>query len=142
MSRLALADGYDCRRQRKSIGLVEDRVHVLIVLHAFISYAHLDNDASSGGVGWVTAFHRDLDMGVSKLLGRAAKIWRDDQLTLGENFEAAIVAALEHSAVLVIVMSPTFVERHWFQKEFSSFSNAAELRGGIVLNDRSRCSTS
>jgi len=77
-------------------------------------------------------------MGVSKLLGRAAKIWRDDQLTLGENFEAAIVAALEHSAVLVIVMSPTFVERHWFQKEFSSFSNAAELRGGIVLNDRSR----
>ena len=48
------------------------------------------------------------------------------------------MAALEHSAVLVIVMSPTFDERHWFQKEFSSFSNAAELRGGIVLNDRSR----
>jgi hypothetical protein len=106
----------------------------------FISYAHLDNELTDTGTaeGWITAFQGDLQISLSHHLGRRATIWRDDQLTPDDDFEAAIVTALKKSAVLVIVMSPTFVERQWFDKEFSAFINAAEERGGLLINDLAR----
>jgi TIR domain-containing protein len=109
----------------------------------FISYAHLDNQPTDTGTaeGWIAAFHRDLRLRLSQYLGRRATIWRDDQLTADDDFEAAIVTALKKSAVLVIVMSPTFVDRQWFEKEFSAFIKDAENRGGLLIDHMSRTST-
>jgi TIR domain-containing protein len=104
----------------------------------FISYAHLDNERTDTAEGWITIFHRDLHRMLSNSLGRPATIWRDAQLTPGDDFEAAIMTALKKSAVLVIVMSPTFLERQWFEKEFSVFINAAEERGDLLTGNWSR----
>ena len=103
----------------------------------FISYAHLDNELT-GGAGRITLFHRDLDTMLSTCLGRPAIIWRDDQLTVDDDFNSAIMDALNNSAVLVIVMSPTFIERDWFQKEFSAFGKAAQERGGAIIDGAAR----
>ena len=47
-------------------------------LHAFISYAHLDNQPlEPGQEGWVTQFHRLLSARLSVRLGDPVTIWRE-----------------------------------------------------------------
>src|SRR5262250_1270294 len=49
--------------------------------HAFISYAHIDNEPlTAGQKGWVAQFHATLQTMLSQRLGERARIWRDDKL--------------------------------------------------------------
>jgi len=44
----------------------------------FISYAHIDDQPlTEGQRGWISQFHRSLEVRMAQLLGEELKIWRD-----------------------------------------------------------------
>lgn len=104
----------------------------------FISYAHLDNEPAQADAakGWITQLHRGLEIRLSQLLGRQAVVWRDNLLASRAGFEDAIMGALEKSAVMVMVISPTFVVREWFVKEFGAFIESVGER--LQIENKSR----
>lgn len=107
--------------------------------HAFISYAHIDNqpllDASDG---WVTTFHRALGQLLSPKLGCVADIWRDERLTGNDIFSDEILQQFPSTAVLVSVLSPRYVKSDWCEKEIIGFCEAAERTGGVAVGNKSR----
>ena len=63
--------------------------------HAFISYAHIDNEPlTPGQKGWVAQFHATLQTMLSQRLGEKARIWRDDKLEGNDMFAQEIVASV------------------------------------------------
>ncbi|HAI82148.1 MAG TPA: toll/interleukin-1 receptor domain-containing protein, partial [Chitinophagaceae bacterium] len=47
----------------------------------FISYAHIDDESLvASQKGWITEFHRSLEIRLAQLLGRRPVIWRDPSL--------------------------------------------------------------
>jgi hypothetical protein len=106
---------------------------------AFISYAHLDNvELIEGHKGWVSNFHRALDVRVAQLLGKQPQIWRDPKLQGNDLFADALVDRLRRVAALVPVISPRYVKSEWTRKELSEFWQAAQKQGGIRINDKVR----
>lgn len=107
--------------------------------HAFISYAHIDNqpllDANDG---WVTTFHRALGQLLSPKLGCVADIWRDERLTGNDIFSDEILQQFPSTAVLVSVLSPRYVKSDWCEKEIVGFCEAAERTGGVAVGNKSR----
>lgn len=107
--------------------------------HLFISYAHLDNRALDEDLpGWITYFHRKLEIRLGELLGREPVIWRDEKLTGNDNFSDAIVSELEDVAMLVSVVSPRYLESDWCKREFLAFCQAAEHNLGLRLGTKFR----
>ena len=55
----------------------------------FISYAHIDDQAlTEGQKGWITQFHRILEVRLGQLLGEKPTIWRDQKLQGSDVFDA------------------------------------------------------
>ncbi len=90
----------------------------------FISYSHLDNESPFDDPGWVSAFHRALEVRVAQLLGKKAKIWRDPDLAGNDVFPDQLSERLENAATLVCVLSPRYVESDWCQRELNEFTAA------------------
>lgn len=100
----------------------------------FISYTHKDNKYSSeGDNGWVSHFHRVLQMRLTELLGMEAKIWRDMKLSGADNFNDEIFAQLRNSAVFIPIVSPGYISSSYCQHELEEFQNAAKTKGGIQV---------
>lgn len=107
--------------------------------HLFISYAHLDNRALDEDLpGWITYFHRKLEIRLGELLGKEPVIWRDEKLTGNDNFSDAIVSELEDVAMLVSVVSPRYLESDWCKREFLAFCEAAAHNLGLRLGTKFR----
>jgi len=106
---------------------------------AFISYAHLDDVALvEGRKGWVANLHRALEVRAAQLLGKTPAIWRDLKLHGNDLFEETLVERLRRVAVLVTVISPRYIRSEWTLRELREFWDAADLHGGIGLQDRAR----
>ena len=89
----------------------------------FISYAHLDNQPlTEGQKGWVTQFHSALQAILDTRLGRRSVIWRDDRLRGNMDFNEEIVAQFPHTAVMVSVLSPRYVESKSCRQEVNEFA--------------------
>jgi hypothetical protein len=102
----------------------------------FISYAHEDNlSPFLEEEGWVTAFHRALEVNLGQLVGRQLRpsIWRDSKLKGNDEFDGELVARLAKAAVLVCVVSPSYLGSDWCRRELQLFLQAGAtggLRGG------------
>ena len=60
----------------------------------FISYAHVDNESlTEGQKGWISQFHRTLEIRLRQLLGENPRIWRDMKLSGTDIFDEKIVNA-------------------------------------------------
>lgn len=101
----------------------------------FISYPHVINHE-----GWVTTFHKRLEAVVNEVLGRsgAARIFFDERkLPKARQVTKQIQEAVTHSAVLVIVGSPAYLESPWCEQERNLFVDACggadETDGRIFL---------
>ena len=95
------------------------------IYDAFLSYAHLD-DEGDGGIGWVTNFQTLLSASLSRKLGRPTKIWRDREfLDINRPFESQIALALSQSAVMISIVSTTFIVREWFSREYQEYLQVA-----------------
>lgn len=107
---------------------------------AFISYAHLDNKPFPGQdrKGWVTMFGELLADCLSTRLGKEARVSIDATLKGNEVFAPEIVDRLATSALLVSILSPSYVQSHWCQREIDEFCTAAVHTGGLTLGNLSR----
>lgn len=108
-------------------------------LHAFISYAHIDNEpALPGKPRWVNLFHHALKVKLAQRLGGEARIWRDDKLGGDDVFGSEIVDQLAHAALLVSVVTPRYLRSDWCNRELGAFETAAQKSGGVEIGNRSR----
>jgi len=105
----------------------------------FISYAHIDNQPlTPEHEGWISRFHASLNALLSMRLGKQARIWRDDKLQGNDVFAEEIVAQFGHTAVLVSVLTPRYLQSEWCTREVSEFCAHAEASGGVVIDRRAR----
>lgn len=100
----------------------------------FISYCHDDNDEVLGDQ-WVEQFHRYLGTRLKQILGRGnePRIWRDEILQGNQDFADVLVEELHTSAVLISVLTPSYVESEWCRREVEEFARAAEAAGGVKI---------
>ena len=104
--------------------------------HAFISYAHIDNQPlPTEKVGWVTLFHEALQQLLAGRLGGNADIWRDHKLRGNDVFSDEIIEQLAKTAVFISVLSPRYLNSEWCTKEIDHFCTVAQQTGGVVVDD-------
>jgi hypothetical protein len=89
----------------------------------FISYAHADDRS------WISAFHTRLKFDLNRLLP-GVDIWIDtDDLRQSRDFHQEIPANLESSAVLISLVSPTYIQSPYcVKKECQRFKDLAATR--------------
>ena len=105
----------------------------------FISYAHIDDMALiEGQKGWISNFHRALDIRLGQLLGRQPKIWRDPKLQGNDVFADRLVDRLPGVAILVSIISPRYLKSDWCLRELREFIKAAGDSGGVRLGHKVR----
>ncbi len=105
----------------------------------FISYAHIDNASlAEDQDGWVSTFHRGLEIRLAQLRGEKPRIWRDQKLQGNDDFSDTILEQFPNLALLVSILSPRYVKSKWCLRELEHFSNAAEARGGLKVGDKAR----
>lgn len=105
----------------------------------FISYAHIDDEALiEGEKGWITEFHRALEVRLSQLLGERPNIWRDSRLDGNHIFSNEIISQFPKIAVLISILTPRYVKSEWCVKEVLEFKKASEQNIGVEINNKSR----
>jgi len=105
----------------------------------FISYAHIDNKPlTPEQQGWITRFHASLEALLSMRMGGKARIWRDNKLQGNDIFDREIVDQFAHTAVLVSVLTPRYLNSDWCNREVAEFCKRAEENGGMVVNNKAR----
>ena len=105
----------------------------------FISYAHIDDMALiEGQKGWITGFHRALEIRLGQLLGRPPRIWRDPKLQGNDVFADRLVDRLPGVAILVSVVSPRYLKSDWCLRELREFIKAAANTGGVRIGHKAR----
>jgi hypothetical protein len=106
--------------------------YVPLVAHdIFISYAHLDNLAAAdrSSRGWVDAFIEPLTVQLKKRLGSGAvDIWMDRALAGNRPLTPEILTAIRDSALLLVVMSPAYLQSLWCALERNTFLEVARDR--------------
>lgn len=108
----------------------------------FISYCHTDNE-NPLGLGWIEVFHKILLIRMKQILGarlpeEEPSIWRDTRLQGNEAFASTIGDELRKVALVVSVMSPSYVRSEWCAREINEFCQAAEQRGGLAVGNKTR----
>ncbi|WP_089934329.1 toll/interleukin-1 receptor domain-containing protein [Candidatus Entotheonella palauensis] len=107
--------------------------------HLFISYAHIDNQPlTPEQQGWITRFHATLEALLSMRLGSKAEIWRDEKLQGNDIFADEITAQFPHTALLVSVLTPRYLNSEWCTREVHEFCQSAEQNGGVVVENKAR----
>jgi hypothetical protein len=107
--------------------------------HLFISYAHIDNQPlTPEQQGWISRFHASLKAMLSMRLGGPAEIWRDEKLRGNDVFAREIVEQFPHTALLVSVLTPRYLNAAWCAKEVQAFCHSAQHSGGVVVENKSR----
>ena len=105
----------------------------------FISYAHIDDQPMMEGQrGWISQFHRSLEVRMGQLLGQELKIWRDPKLQGSDLFDEALARQFSDSKVLVSVLTPRYVRSEWCRRELEEFVRTATGQGGLTADNRSR----
>ncbi|HEV8138670.1 MAG TPA: toll/interleukin-1 receptor domain-containing protein [Pyrinomonadaceae bacterium] len=105
----------------------------------FISYAHNDNQALiEGQRGWVDVFHQALERRLQVHLGAKPSIWRDPRLQGNEYFADTLVEQIPKVAILISVLSPSYINSEWCRREMQMFSRIATDTGGMRLGNKAR----
>jgi TIR domain len=90
----------------------------------FVSYAHVDDLPFPGAdKGWVTTLVETLRILLAQKLGRsdAYSLWMDHQLSRHKNLTPEILQSLQHSATLLVILSPGYLASEWCLREKDSF---------------------
>src|SRR6476661_2636900 len=103
----------------------------------FISYSHLD-DQTVSQEGWVTAFHKRLQIELDEELGEKAVLWRDARLGAADDFGADLEKQLRGSAVLVAIVSPGYLNSRWCDWELKGFVDGGRRTGELWIESKCR----
>jgi|GEM_PF-2109314 len=91
----------------------------------FISYSHANNHA-----GWISNFRQKLDARLKERVPPGATFFRDtDSLQGNDDLTPEVLEGVRGSAVLVIIVSRSYVTRPWCLKECKAFLEANAQRG-------------
>jgi hypothetical protein len=106
----------------------------------FLSYAHRDNQPLLDGQrGWIEDFQRVLKIRLEQLLGEEPKMWWDHATLHGNDVFAGVIdEGLGRSTILIPIISPSYKNSDWCQKELQAFVAAAENAGGVRMGNASR----
>lgn len=110
----------------------------------FLSYARVDNAnaANDQSRGWVSQFHRHLEIALSKKIGRlnVIRIWRDTREIQGNQlFDRTIQDAVQQSGLFVALMSNGYLESEYCLQELRWFHEKAQREPqGLAVGDSSR----
>jgi hypothetical protein len=107
--------------------------------HVFISYAHRDNRPTFDDKGWVTRFDEIFRDYLGVRLGADPIVWRDGEKVQGNSaLTDEILNGLANSALLITVISPSYINSEWCRKELRSFCDHASASGDLVIDRKSR----
>ena len=105
----------------------------------FISYAHVDNESlTEGQKGWISQFHRTLEIRLRQLLGENPNIWRDQKLTGTDIFDEKIINTFDQTKLMVSIVTPRYINSEWCNRELKEFHDRAEETGGVRVGEKSR----
>ncbi|OKS86816.1 DUF4062 domain-containing protein [Mucilaginibacter polytrichastri] len=105
----------------------------------FISYAHIDDEALiANQKGWITDFHRALDIRLAQLLGRRPVIWRDPALQGNHVFDKQIIDQFSNVAIMISILTPRYVKSEWCVREVNEFYDACQQNIGFNIHNKSR----
>jgi len=105
----------------------------------FISYAHVDNESlTEGQKGWISQFHRTLEIRLRQLLGENPNIWRDQKLSGTDIFDEKIINAFDQTRLMVSIVSPRYINSEWCNRELKEFHDRAEGGDGVRVGEKSR----
>jgi hypothetical protein len=108
----------------------------------FISYPHLSNQKdASGQNGWVAKFHNRMKACLSDVLGREARIWRDNKLPIGAVFGDEIRDRLRKSKSLICILSPAYINSEWCLRELKEFHSFGSQQCNLTVQNQSRIIT-
>jgi hypothetical protein len=102
----------------------------------FISYAQLDDvPVGDSAEGFVSQLHKDVSIRLAQILGQSVRIWQDRKLQGEEGYSELTRAALERTALLLVVVSPGYLSSEFCLRELKTFVQAA---GSLRVVGRSR----
>lgn len=105
----------------------------------FISYAHIDDESLiESQRGWISEFHRALEIRLAQLLGRRPNIWRDMSLQGNHIFDQQIVSQFANVAIMISILTPRYVKSDWCIKEVNEFYDTCEQNIGFNIQNISR----
>ena len=105
----------------------------------FISYSHVDNETlSTKEAKWVDQFHRALEVRLNQVLGKKVAIWRDIDQGGATYFDKETMDLLGRVALLIPIITPSYITSDWCKRELDAFCRAFMQRGGLTLNNRAR----
>ena len=89
----------------------------------FVSYAQIDDVPVLSDTGWVSSFVRHIEHRLDQRFGRAGicSLWMDRKLLGNEPFSAGIMDAVQNSVILLVVMSPAYLQSEWCRQEANAF---------------------
>lgn len=101
----------------------------------FISYSWQDNQTPEK---WVEAFQARLQNRLDEITGKDVRIWRDaGKIGPGGVLDSSVTAAVENSAIFLMVLSPNWLASDWCPREHTLFQTA----GKQAVANRSRVVT-
>lgn len=106
----------------------------------FMSYSHGDMGINSENPKlkkWSTAFIKQLEEEIKLSLGSEREgfnIWYDKQLEGNQKLTQELKKRVEDSALLLIVMTPQYLDSEWCKEELAWFENELSRREGGVEN--------
>jgi len=72
----------------------------------FISYAHIDDQPlTEGQKGWITQFHRILEVSLGQLPGEKSNIWRDQKIQGNDIFDENIMNAFNGAKRVILIVN-------------------------------------
>ena len=109
----------------------------------FISYARDDNEPppyEANAKGFVDWLYAQMSWRLSQLPQPRPSVWRDTrQIDDGAQFAAELETALAASDLLVVVLSPNWLQRAWCRRELETFARNRLARDGEGLRNRIVC---
>jgi hypothetical protein len=104
----------------------------------FVSYTHADNEPDPNGRRWVSEFASDLKRRLAQVSGRSVAVWRDDRLGAADVFDREIRDQIARTAVLVPILSPSYLNSRPCRDERDAFAGAAREVSGPTVGNKAR----
>ncbi len=105
----------------------------------FISYAHIDDESLiADKKGWISEFHRALEIRLAQLMGVKPIIWRDPALQGNHVFDQEIVDQFSRVAIMISILTPRYVKSDWCTKEVTEFIEGCSESIGFVVKNKAR----
>ena len=105
----------------------------------FISYAHIDDESLiQNQKGWISEFHRALDIRLAQLIGRRLVIWRGDSLQGNDVSDKQIIDHFSKVAIMISIITPRYVKSDRCIKEVDEFYNTSQTNIGFTVSNKAR----